>query len=155
MTVLMTFEITTDGVPRIGKRRWNQIVRATYRTLAEYWMKALRPKHFTPGGAAEYGYARRDPRYLRTKKRKQGHRRPLEYKGHLRRETARSRIVATSKRATVFIRGRVLNLKGRIDMAKEMSTVSLRERVQFDRIATRKIESELRRRRSRQTVTIS
>jgi len=166
--MVMDFTITNESI--ISPRRWNRIKRDTYALIAKKWIDTNLRKHFTKQGAREYAYVKRDGEgasgkgfknsYTGMKKRVQGHTDPLRFTGRLEKEAlSGSKVTNKTKHgATIVIPGRVLNLKpgkNKIDMAKEISTVSTREIQQMIQDAQQKLQSELRKGRlAKETITI-
>ena len=117
------------------------------------------PKHFTKGGAREYGYKPRKGEsslhkgsYTYRKLRKFSHTLPLVYTGELRREalfgTRKIRVTSTSKEATVHIglpsKANWKNPHSQIDMLAELRAVSEAELAQMEFWLTEYVEAELR-----------
>lgn len=150
------FDITRVGAGRINQRVWRGIKRRVWRSTAEYWLDEILPKHFTTAGAKEYGYEPRQGEgggtgakdywssYTGQKQRKKGHRRPLEWSGTLKAESRSSRIQATPNGATIRIRGRVLNFRGRIDLSREISAVSAKDVRDVTRVVQQETDIEMR-----------
>jgi hypothetical protein len=166
MTVIVLhIEVTRAGTGTLNTRVWNGIKRRLWKSVAQYWIDEIRPKHFTKGGAKEYGYSPRQGEtgasgkafwrsYTGRKQRKFGHTKPLTWSGAFERDTRSSRIQATQHGSTVRIRGRVLNLGlvgtgKKIDMAKEVSTVSPRDVHMLTRHMQSRLEREMNERNLR------
>jgi len=157
--LILDIEIVRRGAAALNKREWNRILRAAYRIAAQFWLKEIRPKHFTRSGGQEYRYAPRQGEagnkgrksffstYTGQKQRQKGHQNPLSWSGTLERESSRSPITATRKGSRVRVRGRVLNLRVKnpeIDMAREVSAISGRDVRDITRTIDRFIDSRLR-----------
>lgn len=127
----MYFDITEYGAtPGMLKRELNNILKACWQHVGEFWHSRYRAKHFTPAGATEYGYAKRSAKYEKYKQRKQGHKNPLEFSGASKIRTMTRDVRATSKGCRVVLHANALNFKRAnmpADMRKEMTTVSERE----------------------------
>lgn len=120
--------------PDLLARELNNINREAARAMGELWHLRFFPKHFTHRGATEYGYTKRNARYERFKYKKFGHTYPLVFTGNSRTRASSPRIVATAKRGEARVRvimhAPTLNLTpkgGRINLRKELTTVSLAE----------------------------
>ncbi|MBR9800263.1 hypothetical protein GYB59_00555 [bacterium] len=88
----------------IPKRQHSQFMRDSNREVMTRHRDKRLGKHYKnipetqPGG--DYGYTKRGEKYLKKKRRKKGHDRPLEYTGHMKRTVRNnSRITATQTRA--------------------------------------------------------
>jgi len=145
-------QIISGAVPSVllRGRQLNNIKRAAFYRLGDYWHRKLRQKHFTVAGAREYGYTPRQGEagtkgardfwrsYTGRKLRTMGHRRPLVYTGESRDRSKAARIVAkaTRSRTHVAVRMNVPGLNRRyagskINMAEELRTISAAEEVEL------------------------
>lgn len=58
-----------------------RISEAVLHSMAEEWHTEYLPQHFTESATMRYGYAYRKPRYLRRKRARVGHQKPLVFTG--------------------------------------------------------------------------
>jgi len=91
--IAITSTITRRGT--LTLTAWRDVSMAAWRRVGEFWHRVLLPKHFGTGAAQRYGYQDRHPLYERKKQRRFGHRRPLEYRGYLKRDVTTVRDVRT------------------------------------------------------------
>ena len=92
------------GSPKAMKRGLGKIVKEAMQEAGALWHRRYLPEHFRQGAASKYGYQKRTSAYMKRKARYQGHQRPLEFKGDLKREATRmAHITGTSKRVTVNV----------------------------------------------------
>jgi hypothetical protein len=71
----------TGHKPGVGIRRVRAAMKVAIGAAAEAWHTRMLPNHFTPGGAAKYGYAKRTAKYMRAKARRKKHQKPLRWSG--------------------------------------------------------------------------
>ena len=128
----------SGSVPRAMRKEFRKVTRKAWMSAGIWWHSQIRPKHFTPAGAREYGYTprqgermstgRRFPRtYTGRKVREHGHRNPLMFTGQSRLFTRLRDVRATSKGVRVVMRAGNLRLRppgGKIDMADELTRFS-------------------------------
>lgn len=115
------------ALPRIMKRGLNR--------MARKWLRENLRIHFTEEGARRYDYTPRDPKYVRAKRKKVGHNRPLVSTGKTRKQAlSRSRVRGTSSRVKVTINAPGLNRSNRrarggrkINMRDEVTRLTDRE----------------------------
>lgn len=158
---MIGFRIKTIGaVPGVAKRVIGKCLEVGYIAAGQYWHGMIRPKHFTPAGASEYGYPPRQGQagaldrqgfkrsYTGQKLKKFGHTRPNVYTGVSRLLTERVAYRATSKGVRISMDGGNLTYRhpsGRIDMRKEMQTTTFRERAKLasivDKVTDRRINA--------------
>jgi hypothetical protein len=134
----LSYEGAVPGSDAFSRRSWNVLLKAEWEEAAKYWGEEFRPKHFTPEGAAAYGYTKRKGEnlakgskayrrsYTGRKERQMGHTDPLVFTGESKRESSRYRIFATSKGARLSMPTRKLNYrhpKSQIRMADELRRV--------------------------------
>lgn len=144
-----TFKITYRGpITAIMKRRkWNnQVEKPSWAAVGLFHKQRHLRKHFTEGGAQEYGYYTRSAKYLHDKQEKVHHNIPLVYTGELRHQVLNSREVRpTSKGVKVVLRAR---MKGTSRLATRMSnelkTISDAEAVRLARVKDANIRGRLR-----------
>jgi len=119
----LKFEGPTPGILRKHK---NLILKAAYADVADWWHRVIRPKHFRESARRAYGYKRRQPKTVETKRRRFKHNLPLVLTGRSKKQTEQRQISATSKRATVRMRSGNIgrNPEARIDTAAELVIVS-------------------------------
>jgi hypothetical protein len=119
--------------------------RAAFDRIGRHWFMTMRPKHFTEAGAREYGYAPRKGEpgsgvpsryywrsYIGRKRRRLGHRRPLEFTGESKRAAGMGQIKVSSMGKFVKIIMSVPNLNFRhpaskVIAADELTRISLAE----------------------------
>lgn len=98
---------------RLSQKEWKKVSAVAWEEAAEVWHTKILPKHFEVGAFREYRYATRSRAYEKRKRQKKGHRRPMVFKGDLRRSVLRQREVrvataVSTKRtgaATIKLRG--------------------------------------------------
>ena len=91
----------STNIPLGGGRKAKKDLRDTARRGAEYHAERHIPKHFKPGAASLYGYARRTKRYQEFKRRVTGKTQPLVFTGQTQKEATdpgNRKITATSTR---------------------------------------------------------
>jgi hypothetical protein len=124
------------------QRQWNNVKRAAWEDCGMFWLKDIRPKHFTVAGAREYGYTPRSGEgqsgklfwrsYTGRKQKSKGHTRPLVWSGELEELSKTGRITATatanrSHCKVALSAARKANFRhpsSRIDMADELTRAS-------------------------------
>jgi len=131
----------------LTQRAWNDIIRAAWQPVGDYWASHLHAKHFTQAGGREYGYAPRQGEtgnphpsgfwasYTGQKQKHLGHKDPMVLTGELRDASKCYRVVAkaTSKGSEARIvlpRAQKANLMpkhGKISLRDELTTVSEQE----------------------------
>jgi hypothetical protein len=136
------------AIAAFGRRGVNNVVRDAFGQAGDFWAQNFLPRHFFPAASGEYGYAKRKGEgarpgsklFARTAgpaEKAAGEIRPLVYRGDLQRgaRTYRVQAVATTKKcsATIFLpRCQGANRRGRnakhIDMARELTTISEKEK---------------------------
>lgn len=154
---LITME-TVGAVPRTLAKQWSALMREEWRRTGHYWHDRYREKHFTRQGGREYKYTRRKGELMRgerrygstytgRKEKRWGHTRPLVFTGFTRR-LARQRVVRPTRRGVkIPIRAPGLNRrhpKSRVNMAREMRTVSRAEVVEITRNLERRMQRAIR-----------
>ncbi|HUT10176.1 MAG TPA: hypothetical protein VM238_09960 [Phycisphaerae bacterium] len=163
--MIVNIELKARGpVPglNIGPREMNSVIRETWIDVGTYWFVHFRGKHFTKQGAAEYGYApRRGERMVESRAKgwagtytgrkflEHHHTRPLVLTGETeagsRGATIRGFATRNASRVEIAIGAPKLNFhinRSRVDPAKEMRTISEREK----RILREQFESHFDRR---------
>ena len=158
------------ATPKMARREFNRIVKEAWGELGVLWHRKMRPKHFTKAGAQEYGYTPRKGEggnigrkgfaksYTGRKLRRFGHARPLEYSGETKALTRVRDVRATSKGARVVMRANKLNFRNphsRINMRREMTTVSKKEERHLVEVFNGVIEGKLRAMRTVKVVRAS
>lgn len=135
--------------PGLGKRIFNNSVKATLATIAEDWHDEMLPRHFTEEGAREYGYYLRKGQgldrsgrafqrsYTGRKLREKGHELPLVFSGEGRGLARLRKINATNKQASVVLPSKFSfrNPKSRIDMRAELTATTQSEESQLRKTA--------------------
>lgn len=130
--------ITYIGGPKSMKRGLAPILKEALQDAGGLWHRRYLPMHFKEGSGNKYKYKPRTQKYMRYKRKKMGHRRPLEFTGTLRRETTRmATISGSSKRMSVtmsvgmskaWYAGVKYKSRGTMpDLAKELTTVTRAE----------------------------
>jgi hypothetical protein len=134
----LQFMIKLEGFPatkNFVRSELPKAMKASYRHIADVWQREMRPKHFTPAGATEYGYKPRTKGYQLFKVSKAAKNAkgvssmrttdPLVFTGHSQRAAMNPRIVATSKHAQIFINAP--NLNWNPERVREMTEISTAE----------------------------
>lgn len=67
--------------PGIMDRELKRGIKKANFAVVEAWHQTFLPEHFKPGAERKYQYDPRNFKYLRRKRKKRGHQRPLEYTG--------------------------------------------------------------------------
>lgn len=146
--------IERGPTPRGMRRALNRLMKESWEQTGIYWHRTLRPKHFTPSGAAEYGYRSRTTRYTYRKLRKFHHRNPLQYTGTGKALTRPRDVRSTRKGVRVVMRANVFNLRprgGRINMREELTRISIGEKKDIERRMEKDLERRLKRIPHRET----
>jgi hypothetical protein len=100
--LMMKGRMVFIGGPKQMKRGLGKVIKESMAEGAGLWHRRYLPMHFKQGAGRRYRYQPRTRPYLRHKRKKHGHSRPLEFSGELRREvTRRATITGTSRRARV------------------------------------------------------
>jgi hypothetical protein len=145
------------ATPRKLRKAHNAAAKEAWPDAGEHWFGEIRPKHFTPEGAREYGYhkrkgenqsgARFDRSYTGRKLKKFGHTNPLEYSGESKRRTEQGRVSATSRGARVVMNAPALNFKhpkSRIVMRAELAAISRGDAEDVGRVFDRSYDRGLK-----------
>ncbi|HUX15040.1 MAG TPA: hypothetical protein VMW52_01120 [Phycisphaerae bacterium] len=118
------------GSVHLRARTWRVLQKASWEAVGKFWHATMLRKHFTPGGAAEYGYTPRQRGYTESKLEKFGHSNPLEWTGESKRGAAREDVRATFNGVRVVLHAPKLNFRGKdsnVRMSEEMRTISTAE----------------------------
>ena len=92
------------GGPSAMKRGMPKILKEALQDAGGLWHRRYLPLHFHAGAGNKYKYKPRTRPYLRRKQKQQGHRRPLEFSGDLKRElTRKAALSGSSKRVRVVM----------------------------------------------------
>lgn len=161
--MIVGFKITYSGrgAMAVVRKRMPAILKGAYKSCLIKWHREFRPKHFTPAGALEYGYAKRGAAYMRKKASEKHHQRPLTWSGESESQSRRNYgITATSKGGRLTMRIPKLNYKNRhmnpaIDMRAEMETVSPREQKELVAFFRQIVQAGLARITDKITVNIA
>ena len=161
MTTVVT-EVGATARNLLKGRALNDVMRETVREMGVYWHGHYLPKHFTPAGAAEYGYTPRTKGYMIRKARVKHHQNPLEYSGESKARATMIRDVRpTATRNNVKVRvvlhTPALNFipkGGRINLRDEVTRVSDREANTLGEVAGRAEVRELNALKVTTTTTI-
>jgi len=136
--------------PRLALRKLKEINKVVGEEVGSYWHDHFRAKHFTQAGAREYGYEKRNVRYMIKKARKWGHRDPLVWSGLSRMLSKIKDIKTTSTsaraRVRVVLHTPTLNFipsGGHINMRDEMTRVSRPEIEKLAEVAADSIDRQL------------
>lgn len=98
------YSLQFNGMVGMKKRDFNnQILKPAFAAAGQFWHAEILPKHFTNRGETEYGYQKRQWKYIKRKLAFKQHTRPLEYSGDLKRSTKNYRVEATFKGVKVFL----------------------------------------------------
>jgi len=143
--LIFTLHADHKSIP-LPKRALNNAIKWANDAMGRFWLRYIRPKHFTAAGAQEYGYAKRqtyvpqkrgskrDPfraSYTGRKLREKGHTRPLVWSGDSMRKSAQGRVVPTFKRVRVVMNVPTLNFspvnRSDMNMREELTDVSERD----------------------------
>lgn len=135
----ISVEVVGRGGP-FSRRAVNKILERIYRRLIRHWHANFRPKHFTMAAKSEYGYAARQAKYEKRKRRQKKHNLPLVWSGESRDNSKTFRVVSNSKGARcVMPTLRTFNFRGngsQINMREEFTRTSKLEIFEYNRIAT-------------------
>lgn len=146
--VVAAFKITETGpTPRNVRPHMAKIQRHMWDTMARHWHRYIRPKHFTPAGAAEYGYRPRTADYVDKKRKKYGHNDPLVFTGTSKRLSRIARITATSKGSKTRMSVPALNFHP--STRDELTRFSVRDRRVLLRVGDRDLGKSFREIRAR------
>ena len=85
---------TIKQTTRLSRKEWEGISPGAWKHAGDVFHGSILRRHFTPEGAAEYGYRPRDPGYIERKRKWAGHTDPLVLTGRLREQVLGSRQVA-------------------------------------------------------------
>ena len=125
----------------------NRLLTHEFAKIGRWWHRVARPRHFNRGAFQRYGYTPRKRGYIRRKKRKVGHARPLFLSGETWRNTAHHNVRATRKSVTVtYPTARTLNYKSRgsqVNMRKEFETISASEEQHMTDLMFNSLERKL------------
>jgi hypothetical protein len=160
---LITIDMELRGAEALRQRDVNDALRRALEGMCLRWRRQYLPKHFTKGGAREYGYqprqGERNPlkrgSYSNRKLRLFSHVLPNVYTGELRRlslqgpQTVRATVTRTRARVRA-----VLPRKANFRL-HELKIVSSRERAALEQFLVQRIEFELNRRGAAATAVIS
>ncbi|MEO1527994.1 MAG: hypothetical protein AAFX06_21390 [Planctomycetota bacterium] len=133
-------------IPRRMKSAHNKAVKAGLFDTVEYFHFQLRDRRFTKAHASAAGYWIRKPGYMKQKRRRWGHDRPLEFSGETRDRVGRQyRLTSTSKRGrATYPGGRGFNRRhpsSPIDMREEFERTLPEEEMQFVSILDRRLDA--------------
>jgi len=147
--MILALKVKYTGAADVAttRRRWAEICKPIYKLLGEYWFREFRPKHFTTAGGREYAYTPRSRIYSRIKAAVTHQTKPLVFSGTSERQTRMARITASGHHVRVTLPsstlGRIIP-KSKVDMAKEMTTVSGNEYRALVRLFDRRVEAGLK-----------
>lgn len=159
MTRLIHFKMAVTGIAGWGKRDFrNKIVKPMWEAVAQDWFVKVLPGHFAVSAYRKYAsvYQSRAPKYVKRKRRKLGHNRPMvgipgprQLTPTLHDGATRSmRVQHTRDGFEIRLPGaRKANLRpegGRINMAKEITAVNQEDVDRMHRVADRWITRRLR-----------
>ena len=161
MALRLNFRLEFKGFPgALGKTRMNELLKAAFLRVGEYWHERFREKHFTVEGGREYGYGPRSGEKLHrgSKRWKRsyagrkysmsgGNPRPLVWTGESEQQARQKIVTATKHSCTVRIKAKKLNY--RPQMRDEMTRVSPREQKALLRVFRDNLEAGLKGERTR------
>ena len=152
--------ITFTGHAKVLAKDMRAAVKASLAEIAEHWHARTLPGHFETSAESRYHYQARSPSYTRSKTRRFGHRRPLVFRGELKRQVTRmARVTSTAKGARVTLRGpKHLHATrrdfGQPDKAAELTAVTTTEVERMARLLDRLVTRRLNANTSKETVRI-
>lgn len=146
---MIVVDVKLKGYASLRKSQINAAMKAAMRTLGVFWHGQILPAKWGPHATAKYHLAGRSRQYQRTKLRRFGHTRPLEFSGEGRRlavsvET-RHRIRSTRDRVTIPLPAK-FNWRprgGRIKLGDELRRVTEDELREMTSVLVGQIELEL------------
>lgn len=140
--------IASAGFAGLKRGDINGALREEFAEAGQFWHRTYRPRHFTMQAYTLYGYQPRARGYVKRKRKKLGHNRPLVFTGVSEDLSRAKTIRATSKYCHVSMSMPTLNLKSKrsnIVMRREMETIAeAEEKVifgRFERGLTRRLET--------------
>ena len=122
--------IRYKGAPDVLLKELRPIIKQTLQDMCTHWHQNDMPRHFTDSGRRLYGYRKRTDTYLKRKRRKYGHQRPLEWSGDTKRQAQRARPSGTHRRARVSMSLPWYTLKqfrGQATIADELTKLTKNE----------------------------
>lgn len=146
--------VTERGAtPKLMRRALNEIGRKAAFDTVDYWHRIIEPATFTHAGASARGFVNRNKNYERYKLRRFGHTYPGVFTGKTRDDAlSKVRIQATAKkgeaRGVAFIDAYGLNRKNpksKIDLRKEIISISREEYESLAAVAHDKVADQLAR----------
>ncbi len=161
MAIRIAFRVEYRGVPgAITQSRLNELLKAAYLRMGEYWHERFREKHFTAQGGREYGYGARSGERLhrgskrwkrsyagRKYSRSGGNPRPLVWSGETEILSRIKNVTATKNSCTVRLRTPKLNY--RPQLRDEMTRVTQQEERSLLRVFRDNLRQSLKTERTR------
>ncbi len=150
---MMILNVRYEGAAsaKVAKRQLNKITRTGFLALGVMWHKDFRPKHFTRGGAGEYGYRPRTTAYNAKKLKRFGHKDPLVFTGESRTRSRIRNVKATRKGNRISLGTPRINFSGR---ASELRVISRTEKGVLTNRMQRHMVKELNGLKGRETAAI-
>lgn len=161
MAVNYEAKIRYKGIVGMGRREFrNAFIKPMYEELGKYWMRYIRPKHFTNAGASEYGYLPRmgergsewrgkfRASYTGRKLKEKGHTRPLEHSGELKRLSGYSRFSHSYSGMRIMLpragKANYRHPNSKIKMQHELTRISRADAHELLRLGNRYLAAKLR-----------
>lgn len=159
---MIRITVRLRGAELLTQKKINDAMKRAMYSLGVRWKTLFLPKHFTKGGAKEYGYKPRKGEagssrkfkgsYTWRKLVKFKHTLPLVYTGEMRQEalfgSRKIRVTSTSKESTVYIsmpmKANFKNPKSEVHPIQELRKVSEGELAQMEVWLTEYVEAELK-----------
>lgn len=167
----VAYTMSQLGTLGMKRREINVVMARVMRVFPLGWIRDYLAIHFTKRGATKYGYTPRQGEpgsgysfrgsYTQTKLKRHSHTRPLEFSGRGKNDAlTRNRATSTSKSASAVLNARVFNFRNpnsKVDMRRELTTVTDDENQRLDLLSSQKAEAEFGRatRRAGRTQTIA
>lgn len=140
--------IAAAGFAGITKRELNKVLKDAWEAAGKFWHQWYRPRHFTVRAYSLYGATARASGYVKRKRKKLGHNRPLVFTG-VSEDLSRARTVRASFRGVnVSMSMPTLNFRpkgGRINMREEMAVIADEEMATIERRYDNGLTRELNR----------
>lgn len=161
MPVVIEARIRFTGIVGMGRRQFrNEFIKPMYEEMGKWWLREIRPKHFTNAGATEYQYTPRAGErgstsktpwkfsYTGRKLQKKGHTRPLFFSGELEEKSRRGRFQHQRERMLIRLtdarKANFRNPKSKIRMGSELTRVSQQDAKELIRLGNRYLVARMR-----------
>jgi hypothetical protein len=152
------FIITYRGAdPGLPKRQFNNMKKACYGAIAQHWFEQYRPLHFRESAYSRYRFKARARDYVKRKRKRKGHNRPMVWSGESERLSRMARITSTNKGGKVAMSARKLNFRhpaSVINMAEELRKVNKIEVKEIQKVFDKRLQEQFTRNRDERRVTI-